>query len=79
MKSAVKTVLATAVGVAFGAIAVASGVGIVVIVAGIGAAVLTSFALEYVDRKYNVTKKAQNIVNYLESSNLGYLEANKKL
>ena len=77
--SAVKTVLATAVGVAFGAIAVASGVGIVVIVAGIGAAVLTSFALEYVDRKYNVTKKAQNIVNYLESSNLGYLEANKKL
>lgn len=77
--SAVKTVFATAVGVAIGAVAVASGIGIVVIVAGIGAAVLTSFALEYVDRRYNVTEKAQNIANYLESSNLKYLEANKKL
>ena len=77
--SAVKTVLATAVGVVVGAIAVASGIGIIVVVAGIGAAILTSFALEYVDRRYNVTKKAQNIVNYLESNNLKYLEANKAL
>ncbi len=51
----------------------------IVVAGGIAAAVLASFALEAGDRKYNVTQKAQNMVNYLESSNMKYLEANKSL
>ncbi|MGP5552168.1 hypothetical protein [Psychrobacter celer] len=76
---AVKTVIATAAGLIVGAIIVGSGIGIAVVAGGIAAAVLTSFALEAGDRKYNVTQKAQNMVNYLESSNMKYLEANKSL
>jgi len=76
---AVKTVIATAAGLIVGAIIIGSGIGIVVVAGGIAAAVLTSFALEAGDRKYNVTQKAQNMVNYLESSNMKYLEANKSL
>ena len=55
---AVKTVIATAAGLIVGAIIIGSGIGIVVVAGGIAAAVLTSFALEAGDRKYNVTQKA---------------------
>lgn len=76
---AAKTIIATAAGLVVGAFLVGSGVGIIVVGVGIIAAVATSFILEYADRKYHVTQKAQNMVNYLESSNMKYLEANKSL
>lgn len=76
---AVKTIIATAAGLIFSTIVVGSGIGIVIVGVGIIAAVATSFVLEYVDRKFSVTQKAQNMVNYLESSNIKYLEANKSL
>ena len=74
-----KAAIATFAGVVASAAVVGLGIGIVVVGVGIGAAILTSLALEAADRKFNITQKSQNMVNYLESSNLKYLEANKSL
>ena len=74
-----KAAIATFAGVVLSALVIGSGIGVVVVGVGIIAAVATSFILEGADRKYNVTQKAQNMVNYLESSNMKYLEANKSL
>lgn len=74
-----KAAIATFAGIVFGAVLTLTGIGIVVVVGGILATVATSFYLEAKDRETNATKKAQNMVNFVESSNYKYLEANKAL
>ena len=63
--SAIKAVIATAVGLATAALVVAGGAVIVVIGVGVVVAVVASFTLEWVDRKFTITDRAKGYINEL--------------
>jgi len=63
--SAIKAVIATAVGLATAALVVAGGAAIVVIGVGVVVAVVASFTLEWVDRKFTITDRAKGYINEL--------------
>ena len=63
--SAIKAVIATAVGLATAALVVAGGAAIVVIGVGVVVAVVASFTLEWIDRKFAITDRAKGYINEL--------------